>query len=613
MTEEHRYFEFWTLIEILQARAVDQPRQRAFSFLTDGEAAETHLTYKELDRRARALGATLQRLGCESERAIILCPPGLGFIEAFFGSLYAGAIAVPAMMPRPNRRGSGLESLVADARPKFVIGTNAQRKELAAAQFHDAPSLEAPYWLCIDRLDAGAAGTWRRPRLAAETVAYLQYTSGSTATPRGVMVSYRNLLANVRSIARAFQHPAGAPVVGWLPPYHDMGLVGNVITPICIGAPTILLSPMAFLQKPFRWLQAISRCRGASSGGPNFAYDLCVRRIKPEQRETLDLSSWTLAFIGSDPVRRDTLEAFARTFASCGFRREAFYPCYGLAEATVFVTGGSRNAAPVCRTFAGDSLERNRALAVSPSDDDAHWLVGCGHDQDKTKTLIVDPDTRVACPDGVVGEIWVSGSSVAKGYWNRSGATQQTFGAHLADTGAGPYLRTGDLGFRSDGQLFITGRRKDLIIIDGRNHYSHDIESVVERSHPMIRLGGCAAFSIDASGRESLVVVAEISRGNGRPAAAHEGQFAELGAGESMTPDSVVRSIRRTVSEHHDLGVYAISLVRPGAIPKTSSGKVRRHACRSGFLARSLEEYGRWTSGERRAAVAGASPESVAG
>nr|NIR59553.1 fatty acyl-AMP ligase [Gammaproteobacteria bacterium] len=500
-----------TLAEVLRARAAETPERTGFIFLADGEDSEVRLSYADLDRRARAIAGMLQELGCAGQRALILSPPGLGFIESFFGCLYAGAIAVPAVAPRPNRPPTALENLVADAQPKFVLGPAALRHELES-RFGDSQSLWSRHWLDSEGIDPAAADAWRQPDLAAHTLAFLQYTSGSTALPKGVKVSHGNLLANVRVISECFQHPPEENAVGWLPPYHDMGLIGMIVTPVCIGATSVLMSPMAFLQRPVRWLQAISKYRAASSGGPTFAYDLCVRRIGPEQRRSLDLGNWSLAFVGSEPVRAETLDAFAQAFEPCGFRRQAFAPCYGLAEGTLFVSGVPRGTAPLTRPFSRKSLERGGVAAPSAHNGEARWLVGCGATWGDVRVRIVNPETGRECPSHTVGEIWVCGSSVAKGYWNRPEATRETFRARLRGDFQVEFLRTGDLGFVSEGELFITGRRKGLIIIDGRNHDPHDIETTVEQSHDLVRPGGCAAFAVHVHAQERLAVVAEVER-----------------------------------------------------------------------------------------------------
>jgi acyl-CoA synthetase (AMP-forming)/AMP-acid ligase II len=378
------------------------------------------------------------------------------------------------------------------------------------------------------------------------------------------MVTHRSLMHNERVIHAAFEHCGPGVGVCWLPPYHDMGLIGGILQVVFHGASCYLMSPLALLQDPLRWLRAISRYRADTSGGPNFAYDFCVQRTTPEERAGLDLSRWSVAAIGSEPINPRTLEQFAETFAPYGFRPETFYPCYGLAEATLFVTGGAKAAPPVVRSVNAAALEEGRAVDA-PAGPDARPLVGCGHAWLDQELRIVDPGARVSRPDGQVGEIWVRGPSVAAGYWNRPEETEQTFRARLAD-GAGPYLRTGDLGFVRDGELFVTGRTKDVLIIHGRNHYPQDIEATVQAAHPALRPGGGAAFEVVRDGQARLVVVQEIER-----------------RCRTLDVAKLIGDVREAVAGRHELQVYDVQLLEFGSIPKTSSGKVRRHGCRQGY------------------------------
>jgi acyl-CoA synthetase (AMP-forming)/AMP-acid ligase II len=561
-----------TLVEILRWRASRQPDQRAYTFLVDGETEEAHLTYAELDRRARAIAARLQSLGAAGERALLVCPPSLEYIAAFLGCLYAGVVAVPVYPPDPMRVERTLPRLLAianDARPVVVLTTSlflSMANDLLARE----PILQGVQGLATDDIANDLAEAWRDPGIGDSTLAFLQYTSGSTAAPKGVMVSHGNILYNERMIQIAFGNTGQSTCVSWLPMYHDMGLLGNILQPLFLGAHCVLMSPFDFLQKPYRWLQALSKYRGYFSGAPNFAYDLCVRKIKPEQLASLDLSSWKKAYNGAEPVRHQILEQFAKTFEPCGLKREALYPVYGLAEATLFVSGGAPSSLPIFCAVQSAALEQNRVVATSMDDENARVLVGCGRTWLDQKIAIVDPIALTMCPADAVGEIWVSGPNVAQGYWNRPEETERVFRAYLADTGEGPFLRTGDLGFLKDGELFITGRIKDLIIVDGRNHYPQDIELTVDQSHPALRSGCCAAFSIDIENTERLVVVAEA---------------------KDSLPDieQVVKTVRRSIAKHHDVQVHDILLLRPRTIPKTSSGKIQRHACRVGYLTGTLD------------------------
>ena len=562
-----------TLIDLARRRAAGFSDRSAYIFLTDGESETCELTYGELDRKARVIAAWLQSFGVQGERAILLYPPGLDYIAAFFGCVYAGVVAVPAYPPQRKRALGRLQAVLADSGATFALTTTKIRAgvERFSRQDSGIDELRMVQWIETDAAPSDIKNTWTMPALTARTLAFLQYTSGSTGSPKGVMVSHENLLHNQRMIQQAFRHSEETTVLGWLPLYHDMGLIGNVLQPLYLGRPCVLMSPVHFMQKPVRWLSAISRFRATTSGAPNFAYDLCVRQISAEEREALDLSSWSVAFNGAEPIHARTLDRFSETFGPCGFRREAFYPCYGLAEATLFVAGGERGASLVLRGVEKAAMEQGRMIESSQGDDDAYRLVGCGRTASDQQVIIVDPETRSRRPHGQVGEIWIKGASVAQGYWNRPETTALTFTAMTADTAEGPFLRTGDLGVIHNGELFVVGRLKDLIIIRGRNHYPQDVETTVQESHPSLKLGCGAAFSIQIDDEEQLVVVQEVA---GR---------------SSADTDDVASGISRAVAEHHEIQVHAVVLIKPGTLPKTSSGKVQRHLCRTKFLAQELE------------------------
>ena len=582
-----------TIVDLLRQRAAYRPHDRAFTFLVDGENEELNITYAELDRKARALGAWLLSEGMAGKRVLLLYPSGLDFIAAFMGCLYGGAIAVPAYPPRKNRSVERIEAIAADAEASVALTTRDVVDRFDALRA-TAPSLEHLIWKVDSELDVAWADRWERPDIDGSTLAFLQYTSGSTGTPKGVMLSHENLLHNSLRIMQAFEITRSQSGVFWLPSFHDMGLIGGILVPLYGGKFNVLMSPVAFLQKPLRWLQAISKYRATISGGPNFAYELCVRKTTPEQRATLDLSSWTLAFNGAEPVRAETIDAFCEAFAPCGFRREAFYPCYGLAESTLMVTGGMKFEPPVVRSFDAASIETGAAVVRPANAPAVRRLVGSGRELDGQDVLIVDPQSCEALPPGRVGEIWVSGPSVAQGYWNRGDASAATFGAMLAQSdqsspdqavttwqpNPGPYLRTGDLGFFDNGELFVAGRLKDLIIIRGRNHYPQDIEHAVEEASTLVRAGSIAAFAVDVDGRERVAVVAEVERGKREPA--------EVAA--------AFEAIRKRLATEHELAVEAIVLVRPNSVPKTSSGKIQRHACKRQFLDSTLEVVDQYVS-----------------
>ena len=565
-----------TLIDLLIHRAQNQPEQTAYTFLQRGETKAVSLTYRQLEKQARAIAAYLQTFAV-GERALLLYPPGLDFIAAFFGCLYAGVVAVPAYPPPRNQKINRLKAILADAQAAVVLTTTPL---LARIEQWSQTSESAIRWLTTDNLD-NLEADWQNPRLSSNTLAFLQYTSGSTGLPKGVMVNHANLLHNLELIYQSFEHNSNSRGVIWLPPYHDMGLIGGVLQPLYGGFPVTLISPVDFLQHPCRWLQAISRTRATTSGGPNFAYDLVCNKITPEQLTELDLSCWEVAFTGAEPVRAETLERFVTTFAPCGFRAEAFYPCYGMAETTLIVTGGRKQDVPTVKQIDGAALAHKDVSPLEKS----RQFVGCGQGLLEQNIVIVDPESTTPLQDQQVGEIWVSGPSVAQGYWNKPEETQKTFAAYSA-TGDGPFLRTGDLGFLQDGELFITGRMKDMIIIRGQNHYPQDIEQTVENSDPALRPNSGAAFAVEVNGSERLVVVQEIERSYLR----------------KLDGKTVVKQIRRNVTAEHNLQLYAVVLVKTSSIPKTSSGKIQRHACRSGFLTGTLNVVDDWSENPKNKA-----------
>lgn len=564
-----------SLVDVLKWRAKNQPGRLAYRFLTDGEYEEVVITYEELDRQARSTGALLQNSLKAGDRALLLFPPGLDFIVAYFGCLYARVIAVPVYPPHPARIEKSIPAIlriVQDASPATALLTSSLFAVLNS-QDSIKEKLNNIKLLVTDSSDIDDWNEkWQEPVIGNNVIAFLQYTSGSTTTPRGVMVSHGNLLHNLGSIEKSFGQSGESHAVIWLPPYHDMGLVGGILQPLYSGYPATLMSHLMFLQRPIRWLQAISRFRATTSGGPNFAYDLCVRKIKPEQRELIDLSSWEVAFNGAEPVYHKTLDQFAEFFASCGFRRDAFLPCYGLAESTLLVSGGPKSRPAIKKHLVNSELEKNKVFISPQGGDDTKTLVGCGQNLSGQKIRIVNAERLAPCQSDEVGEIWVSGSSVVNGYWNRPMESEVTFGAYLRDSGEGPFLRTGDLGFVFDGELYITGRIKNLIIVEGRNYYPHDIERTVEESHPLIRPASCAAFTINNSSVERLIIIVEL-----------EPKYIDKA-------EEIKKAIRTAISFNHDIQVNDIRLSAPGGIPRTTSGKIKHHLCKTNYMAGLLKE-----------------------
>ncbi|MBZ4411223.1 amino acid adenylation domain-containing protein [Myxococcus sp. XM-1-1-1] len=563
-----------TFVDLLEHRAEHQPERLAFSFLGDDTAQGASLTYELLARKAKAIAATLRDSSHVGDRALLLYPSGLDFIAAFFGCLYAGVVPVPAYPPRRNQKVQRLRSILLDSEPTAILTLSPLANGIRA-HFAEQPEFARMRLLSTDEVEDSRATAWRTPALEGGTLAFLQYTSGSTSTPKGVMVSHANLLHNSGQIRRAFGLGPQDVSVTWLPSFHDMGLIDGILQPIYAGFPAHLMSPTSFLQQPIRWLKAISDLRATHCGGPNFAYEHCVRRTTPEQRAGLDLSCWTMAYNGAEPIRRATLDAFAETFAPQGFSPRSFYPCYGLAEVTLMVTGGLVEAPPVYCDVDTERLERHEVAPASEGDK-ATSLVGSGRVHPGTTVVIVDPESRTRRGADEIGEVWVSGGSVAMGYWRNAAKTEESFHAHLADTGEGPFLRTGDLGFFRGEELFVTGRLKDLLIIRGRNHYPQDLELTVARSHPALRPDGGAAFSIVVDGTERLVIAQEVERVALRKANVEE----------------VIAAIRHAIAEHHELQAHAVILLKPGQLPKTSSGKIQRSACRARFLEGTFESIG---------------------
>lgn len=567
-----------TLVELLRWRATHQPEKLAYTFLVDGKTEGTQLTYAELDREVRAIAALLQQHNAKGERVLLLYPQGIEVIAAFLGSLYAGAIAIPVPPPdasRLKRTLPRLQAIVKDAQATFVLTTERIRSILESAGL-EFPEFAEMTWIATEEVDPALADQWQSPEVTADTLAYLQYTSGSTSTPKGVMISHRNIMHHSAYLQKACGYTPDSATVTWMPYFHDYGLVEGMTQPLYNGTPCYLMAPFAFIKRPFHWLQAISRYKATHSQAPNFAYDQCLRRVTDEQIAKLDLSNWQAAGNAAEPINPKVMEEFAKKFAPCGFRWNTFAPAYGLAEDTLLVSTKPLLTEPVLRAFDTAALEKHRVVEVTNSQE-GRILPGCGQLVCGTKVTIVNPDTLEHCAADEVGEIWVADPSVADGYWNRPEETERTFRARTAD-GEGPYLRTGDLGFLHKGELFINGRIKDLIIIRGTNHYPQDIEWTVQQIHSALRSDYGAAFSINANGEEKLVVVQEVERQQ-----------------QDFDTDEVISQIRQAIAETHELQVYAVVLVKPGNILKTSSGKIQRRACQSSFLADELEVLADWS------------------
>ncbi len=575
-----------TLIDCLQQRASAQPEQIAYTFLHYREGGSESFTYRELDQRARAIGRHVSGVGGHGKPVFLLFPSGLEYIAAYFGCLYAGAIAVPMYPPHSERDLPRIQAIIADAQGEIVLTTTDEYRK-AGRWLETFPDLACLSWITTDTLASHAADSWQGSFVSGDTLAFLQYTSGSTKTPRGVMVSHANLMYNLEVIHASWRvDQTERPVsVSWLPLFHDMGLIMGVLSALYSGYPLYFMSPADFLQSPLRWLQAISDYRGTFSCGPNFAYELCLRRVSTENLAGLDLSCWKGAGNAAEPVRSDTLERFTRFFAACGLSPTVFRPGYGLAEATLVVTCGYAGEPVYVKAISKQRLEEGFVEAPTGPDQQRKVLVGCGRSIKGQDIVIVDPATLQRCEDTRVGEIWLSGPGVTLGYWRRPEETAESFQAYLA-TGEGPFLRTGDLGVYQDDNLLITGRIKDLIILSGRNIYPQDIELTAEQAHPAIRAGHCIAFSYESEGEERLVILAEIN-----PRYRPQATGSEEIAAARLSTQEIVRSVRKAITEQHEVRAHEVLLLKMGALLKTSSGKPQRRACLRAFLEGTLQTW----------------------
>ncbi len=564
-----------TFVEHARREAQRAPDRVVYTVLEQGEREGDSLSNGALDQRALAIGAELAAHARPGNRVLMMYPSGLEFIKALFGCFYAGAIAVPVALPDPsrlNRTLPRLKSIVEDSAPRVVLTTSRVHAQFAPF-LEQFPALTKIQWLATDTIQPARGDGWSPLPVKPRELAFFQYTSGSTGKPKGVMLSHENLFHNTGCIARAFQIGRDDTSVTWLPNFHDMGLAFGVLIPSFTQGPAYLMSPIDFMRKPARWLDALHRQRATACGAPNFAYDLCVRKTTPEQRASWDLSRLKLVFNGSEPVRATTLRRFAEAFAVSGYKPSAHYPCYGLAENTCIVSGGDARVEPPTLRLRAEALERGE-VELAPADASAgvSELVSCGQAVLDSEVAIVEPESRRRLPEGQIGELWVRSPSTGAGYWNRELLSEQVFRAAI--DGGEPdaaYLRTGDLAFIKDGELYITGRLKDLIIIRGRNIYPQDIESAAEEAHSALRPGCGAAFSVDARGEEQLVVIHELD------------------TREPVDPDEVVSTIRHEVAANFGIHVYAVVLIYPRTIPKTSSGKIQRGACRKAFLGGKLD------------------------
>ncbi|WP_292938469.1 fatty acyl-AMP ligase [Noviherbaspirillum sp.] len=547
-----------TLPDLIAHRVDALAERRLYTYLEDGDTDERILTYGGLHSEASRIAASLSDIVAPGSRVLLLYPSGIDFITAFFGTMYAGAIAVPAYPPNPRlaRESLGhLERIVADCNAEAVL-TTSEILESMASLLSASPVLADLQWLASDRFDDLGASAWQVPELTPSNIAFLQYTSGSTSQPKGVMLTHGNLLANLAAITEAFYgEQRGCRIASWLPLYHDLGLIAGILLPIFLSGETVLMSPLHFMQRPVKWLRVIDRYKIHSSGAPNFAFDLCVRGVSEMAKDSLDLSSWKVACNCAEPVRAETIRRFSEAFARCGFEQKAFCPSYGLAESSLLVTGASPDIGPVMREIDHAVDGANTTGSV--------MRVSSGVAPSSTRIALVDPYSGQALPDGTEGEIWVQSPSIATGYWGNREATDASFAARVHnDEDSGAWLRTGDLGLRIEGELFVTGRIKDVMTIGGRQIYPQDVEDLVQSLDKRFKYGSGIAFGIATEDGEGLAIAQETS-----VLTADEQEFA-------------VRRMRAAAYQQLHVQLHSIFLLKPGGIPKTFNGKLRRNACK---------------------------------
>jgi acyl-CoA synthetase (AMP-forming)/AMP-acid ligase II len=560
-----------TLLDILQRRAAEQPDDRAYVFVGDRGGEEAALTYGELQARVEVVAAVLAVKAPPGERALLLFPPGLDFLVAFFACQRARIIAVPMMLPRRLSARDASSSIVADCTPRLALTVGAVLSGARADLPQRFPGLE---WIAIDDIEPAPPSGAALPLPRLDDIAFLQYTSGSTSAPKGVVVSHANIMANSRMVHLTCETNPTSTFATWIPLYHDMGLILNALQAVYIGALCVLLAPVAFLQRPLSWLRAISDYRAEIAGGPNFAFDLCNSRMRPEQMQGIDLSSWRVAFVGGEPVRAETMDRFLELFPPFGFPPTTLRPGYGMAEATLLLSGTDPGVGPIIRPVSREALQRNR-IAPPRDANDIQRAVSVGRGVNGGETAIVDPETCRRLGADQIGEVWIAGPHVAQGYWGNPEATEETFGGRIEGEDGTRWLRTGDLAFiDTAGEIYITGRMKDLVIVRGVNHYPQDIEETVQDCDPALtRHGGAAFGGLDDKGEERLVIVQEVERTE-----RHRIDLADL-----------TGRIREAVTAEHDVAPYRIVLIRPGTLPKTTSGKIQRNQTRQSWLEGALQ------------------------
>lgn len=573
------------IVAIARDNAQQHANKTAYTYLGNGEDVEIAHSYSELDSCARRLAANLQQQGLQAgDRVVLLFCPGMDFVEALFACFYAGIIAVPVNPPSSNGQSwANFLSILSNAQASLILADNKKVKFLDRQY---TVNQQTPEVKIVDIADTRNSNPddFSAVEIQPETIAMLQYTSGSTGLPKGVMVNHRNIMHNMQIIDEQI-YLGHKTTVSWLPVYHDMGLFGAILQIMYQAGHCVMMPPTSFLMRPLRWLKAISHYQASVSGGPNFCFDLCVDMVPPEAIAELDLSCWKIAASGAEPVLAPTLRRFGKTFFKTGFNPKAFVPCYGLAEATLLACANKRdnNKPPTTISVSKSDLKQGR-ITLSQTEGDSKEFVSCGLPQNQ-EIQIVNPETLELMPADQVGEVWISSPSISSGYWNQAEKTAEVFGKHI--NGSGNYYRSGDLGFLHQGEIYIAGRIKDLIIIAGKNHYPGDIERTIQASHDSLKLDSGAVFTIDIEGVEHLVIAQEIQQNHIK----------------TLDADAVIKAIKTSASRFHEVPVHAVCLCKPGQIHKTSSGKIRRSTCRDTYLESGFENVGHWQSEKLRTAL----------
>ena len=558
---------FSSLIDVLLHRAAEQGNTIVFTFLKDGEIEETSLTFSELNNEAIRVAVTLQSKFDSGDRVLLAFPAGLEFVIAFIGCLYAGIIAVPIASPRYKKHSPQLLSILNNSKAKALLSTSKTYLRIKETIEIDAAYNKLPVFN-VDDFEKADLKRWQKPEISDDTIAFLQYTSGSTGNPKGIMVGHSNIMHNAEYIKHIHHTSEKSVAVTWIPNFHDMGLIDGIIQPIYTGFKSYLMSPASFLRRPVKWLNAISKYQATHCGGPNFAYDLCVQKITSDEVNSLNLSSWNNAYCGAEVVRKKTIDGFVEKFKKCGFKFKSFHPCFGLAETTLVATGGIYGEEPVVCSIQAEALKENKIVEVTEDSEKRIELLGNGRAWDTMKVEIVDAETHEICPIDQVGEVWISGPSVTKGYWGLSDETKKIFQACVKGRPEEFYFRTGDLGFIKNETLFIVGRLKEAIIIRGQNFYPNDIEVCMHECHSALKGSAQAAFAADVDGEERLLACCEVKK-----------EYVK-----NLDVKDIASAIRLAVWEAHDVQVYGVLLLKPDSIPQTTSGKIKRSECREKFL-----------------------------